>query len=71
MDLVWNGLLGVAGGAVVVGAGFEAYALKTKMQGDTLSEHIRPWAKRHPGLFVAMCGALVAVGLWLPGHILD
>lgn len=71
MDAVWNGLLSVAGGAVVVGAGFEAHALRNRTQGDTLSEHIRPWAKKHPGIFVALCGAVVAVGLWLPKHILD
>lgn len=71
MNVVWNGLLISAGGAVVVGAGFEAYALRSQEPGDTLSEHIRPWAKRHPGLFIAACGALVAVGTWLPGHILD
>jgi hypothetical protein len=71
MDAVWNGLLIVAGGAVVTGAGFEAYALRSQDRGDTLSEHIRPWAKRHPGLFLIACGSLMALGAWLPGHILN
>jgi hypothetical protein len=70
METVWNVLLLAAGGTVAVGAAVELYALRSKMPGDTLSEHMRPWAKRHPGLFVAICGALVAVGSWLPGHIL-
>ncbi len=70
MGVVWDGLLGVAAGAVVVGSGVEVYALRSKQHGDTLSEHIRPWAKRHRGLFLATCGALVFVGLWLPKHIL-
>lgn len=71
MDIVWNGLLIAAGSAVAVGAGVEGYALCTRQPGDTLSEHIRPWAKRHPGLFIALCGALVITGVWLPGHILN
>jgi hypothetical protein len=70
MGVVWNGLLAVAGAAVAVGTGVEVYALRTRRAGDTLSEHIRPWAKRHRGLFLAACGALVFVGLWLPRHIL-
>lgn len=70
MGVVWNGLLAVAAGAVVVGGGFEVYALRTKRAGDTLSEHIRPWAKAHRGLFLALCGLLVFVGGWLPHHIL-
>ncbi|MFR9796852.1 hypothetical protein ACL02U_13230 [Streptomyces sp. MS06] len=70
MGVVWNGLLIAAGVAVAAGAGVEAYALRTKRAGDTLSEHIRPWAKAHRGLFLALCGLLVAVGAWLPGHIL-
>jgi len=70
MDVVWNGLLAVAVGAVVVGTGVEVYALRTRRAGDTLSEHIRPWAKAHRGLFLAICGLLVAAGMWLPKHIL-
>ena len=70
MGVVWNGLLAAAGVAVAVGAGVEVYALRTRRAGDTLSEHIRPWAKAHRGLFLAVCGLLVAVGLWLPRHIL-
>jgi hypothetical protein len=70
MGVVWNGLLAAAGGAVVVGTGVEVYALRTKKPGDTLSEHIRPWARRHRGLFLAACGTLVILGVWLPGHIL-
>lgn len=70
MGVVWDGLLGVAGGAVVVGTGVEVYALRTKQRGDTLSEHIRPWAKQHRGLFLAACGLLVVAGTWLPHHIL-
>lgn len=70
MGVVWNGLLAAAGGAVVVGTGVEVYALRTRRAGDTLSEHIRPWAKRHRGLFLAACGTLVVVGVWLPHHIL-
>jgi len=71
MGVVWNGLLAVAAGAVAVGTGFEVYALRTRRAGDTLSEHIRPWAKQHRGLFLAICGLLVAAGTWLPGHILN
>ena len=70
MGVVWNGLLAAAGGAVVVGTGVEVYALRRRRAGDTLSEHIRPWAKAHRGLFLAICGLLVGVGLWLPHHIL-
>ncbi|MBC2903130.1 hypothetical protein [Streptomyces cupreus] len=69
-DVLWAGLLSVTGGAVVVGLGLEAYALWSKRQGDTLSEFIRPWARQHRGLFVAVCGLLVGLGVWLPGHIL-
>lgn len=70
MGVVWNGLLGAAGGAVAVGTGVEVYALRSKQTGGTLSEHIRPWAKQNRGLFLAACGTLVIVGLWMPGHIL-
>lgn len=70
MGVVWNGLLAAAGGAVAAGAGVEAYALRNRQPGGTLSEHIRPWAKQHRGLFLAACGALVFVGVWMPGHIL-
>jgi hypothetical protein len=70
MGVVWNGLLAAAGGTVVVGTGVEVYALRTRRAGDTLSEHIRPWAKQHRGLFLAACGLLVLAGTWLPGHIL-
>jgi hypothetical protein len=71
MGVVWNGLLAATGGAVAVGAGVEAYALRSKDQGGTLSAHIRPWAKRHPALFLAACGTLIITGAWLPRHILD
>ena len=70
MGVMWNGLLAVAAGAVAVGTGFEVYALRTRRAGDTLSEHIRPWAKAHRGLFLAVCGLLVFLGTWLPKHIL-
>ena len=71
MDVVWNVLLFTAGLAIVAGTGVEAYALRSRQQGDTLSEHIRPWAKRHAGLFLVLCGVLVALGAWLPAHILN
>lgn len=71
MDTVWNVLLLTAGGVVGAGVAVEAYALHTRKSGDTLSEHMRPWAKRHPGLFIAVCGLLTGVGAWLPGHILN
>jgi hypothetical protein len=70
MGTVWGVLLAAAGVVVVVGAGFEAYALRTRRRGDTLSEFLRPWAKVHRGLFLAACGLLVALGVWLPPHIL-
>lgn len=69
-ELVWGGLLAAAGGAVAVGSVLEVRALWSRRSGDTLSEFIRPWAKRHRGLFLVLCGLLVAVGVWLPGHIL-
>jgi hypothetical protein len=31
---------------------------------------MRPWAKRHPVVFGVLCGLLVGVGTWLPGHVL-
>ena len=71
MGVVWTSLLAAAGGAVVVGTGVEVYALRTRRQGDTLSEYIRPWAKAHRGVFLAVCGLLVFVGAWLPRHILN
>lgn len=70
MSTVWDVLLGVAAAVVLVGVGVEAWALRSRERGDTLSEHIRPWAKAHRGLFVALCGLLAAAGAWLPGHIL-
>lgn len=71
MGVVWAGLLAAAGGAVVAGTGVEVWALRTRRRGDTLSEFVRPWAKQHRGLFLAVCGLLVATGLWLPGHVLN
>lgn len=70
MGVVWGGLLAVAGAAIAAGTAVEVYALRTRRAGDTLSEYIRPWAKRHRGLFLAICGLLVLVGAWLPRHIL-
>lgn len=70
MSAVWTGLLTAAGTAVIAGAGVEAYALHRRRADDTLSAHIRPWAKKHPVKFIASCGLLVGVGLWLPEHIL-
>ncbi|SFD14566.1 hypothetical protein [Streptomyces aidingensis] len=69
-EAVWGPLLAAVGAAVVVGAGFETRALISRRTGDTLSEFMRPWARRHPRTFIAACAALVAVGAWLPFHIL-
>lgn len=71
MGVVWNVLLLLAACAVIAGFMVEVYALRSRQRGDTLSEHMRPWAKRHSGLFIVLCGVLVAVGTWLPGHILN
>lgn len=70
MGGVWNGLLATTGGAVVVGTGVEVYALRSKQPGSTLSAHIRPWAQENRFVFLAACGTLIAVGAWLPRHIL-
>lgn len=67
---VWGGLLAGAGVLVAVGLAVEGRALLDRRRGDTLSEFIRPWARRHRGVFLAVCGLLVGVGAWLPHHIL-
>lgn len=69
-DVVWGGLTAVALGAVAIGTGVEARALLNRQPGDTYSEWLRPWARRHPVLFLAACAAMVAAGAWLPWHIL-
>jgi hypothetical protein len=70
MNTAWSVLLAAAGGAVGTGLALEVRALWSRRPGDTLSEFIRPWSREHRGLFLAICGLLVAAGVWLPGHIL-
>lgn len=74
MDWVWGGILGGVGVLAVLWAGFEARGVISRRSGDTFSEWIRPWARRNPVLFRALCVAVpagaAAVGAWLPGHIL-
>jgi hypothetical protein len=67
---VWGPLLCVGGLLVLVGVVLEARALVSKRSGDTLSEYIRPWARRHPGVFVGAIGVVAGLLAWLPNHIL-
>ncbi|MCH0561969.1 MULTISPECIES: hypothetical protein [unclassified Streptomyces] len=74
MDVVWGGMLAALGLLVALWAGFEARGVLNRRPGDTFSEWIRPWARRHPRLFRTLCvvvpTGMGVVGAWLPGHIL-
>ncbi|MEV6181364.1 hypothetical protein [Streptomyces sp. NPDC052015] len=64
-DWVWGGLL-------VAGAGFEAYALRTARQGDTLSETTRRvFRTRHPVGAAVFAVAWLGGSAWFLAHILD
>ncbi|MFR0351774.1 hypothetical protein [Streptomyces sediminimaris] len=71
---VWGGILAALGLLAALWSGFEVRGILSRRQGDTFSEWIRPWAKRHPWLFRWLCvvvpAAVGVVGAWLPGHIL-
>jgi hypothetical protein len=69
-DVVWGAL--TAGMVLLLGTGavLEVRALLSRRQGDTYSEWLRPQAKRHPGLLLAVVGVLLGLLAWLPEHIL-
>lgn len=70
VGVVWGVLTAVGAGLLAVWAGFEARGVWSRRRGDTYSEWMRPWARRHPVVFGLLCGVVVGVGTWLPGHIL-
>jgi hypothetical protein len=67
---VWAVLTASVGLLLAAGAGLEARALLNRKDGDTYSEWLRPWAKRHPAVFLGIVGVLEATMIWLPIHIL-
>lgn len=69
MGVVWNSLLAAAGLAVAAGTVLEVRALRADRQQDTLTRHLRPWALRHKGAVLIVCGTLAAALAWLPGHL--
>jgi hypothetical protein len=70
VEWVWAVLTAGVGLLLAAGVGFEARALWSRQQGDTYSEWLRPWAKRHPAVFLGIVGVLEATMIWLPIHIL-
>lgn len=70
MVWVWAVLTAGLGLLLAAGAGLEARALLNRKSGDTYSEWLRPWAKRHPAVFLAVVGVLLGILAWLPGHLL-
>jgi hypothetical protein len=71
VEWVWAVLTASVGLLLAAGAGLEARALLNRKDGDTYSEWLRPWAKQHPAVFLALCAVLASVGVWLPGHVLN
>ncbi|WP_435058533.1 hypothetical protein [Streptomyces sp. bgisy060] len=64
-DAIWGGLL-------LVGAGYEAYAIGNHLPGDTLSERLRAWlhTRTRTGRLVFVAGWLV-LAVWFPLHITE
>jgi hypothetical protein len=67
---VWAGLTAGLVLLLAAGAVLEVRALLSRRRGDTYSEWLRPWAKRHPVVLLAVVGVLLGILTWLPGHLL-
>ncbi|MDX3165809.1 hypothetical protein PV516_18665 [Streptomyces scabiei] len=64
-DVIWGGLL-------LAGAGYEAYAIANRLDGDTLSERLRVWlhTRTRTGRAVFLT-AWLALAVWFPLHITE
>jgi hypothetical protein len=64
-DVIWGALL-------LAGAAYELFAIRNRLDGDTLSERLREWlrTRTRTGRAVFLT-AWLALALWFPLHITD